>query len=301
MMGNTYIGGNPSNGISANDGKFADGRPRAMHSINEVFGDGRVWFPGMSYVSSGPGDGADWVLSYNRDMLGSGRTRLAYTPDNLGPWVFHGRTNGGFINNGRSVFDRAGHRIVSVGNPGDSVGTFWVEVPTAGANLGKSTAYSAALYTNPSWCVIAHDLGILVCGHRTTNNVHVMDLASRAWTKVTNVSGTGYYASGAQGVYVAANHTIGVGDPRSTGQQIYRLSIPTADGAYSPGGTWTWSLINPLGSGPGMSKFARPGSDNGAQTKWNIIEDMGNGQAALVFCGNYNGPTQVYKIASTGL
>ncbi len=113
------------------------------------------------------------------------------------------------------------------------------------------------------------------------------------------MTGTGFYDSGSGGVYVAVNHSIAVGNPRTTGRTIHRLLIPTKEIAgqtvYDPSGQWRWSELNP--SGPPLT--VAPGNSD-TYTKWNIVEDMGNGQAALVVATDISGPTYVFKIPSAG-
>lgn len=285
------------------DGKFADGRPRAMHSTNECFGDGRVWFPMMCSVSSNQGGHANWVLSYDRTSLGAASSPLAYTTANLGPWTFHGRTNAnttayGF---GVGVFDRVNHRIYGFANGSGSAGALWWRFASQGSSIGVSTAYSDSLTIFPQWAICAHDLGIIVVGSSWQNDIKVLNIASNTWTTITNVSGTGFFAQGAGAVYIAANHSIAIGDPRTTGGSIYKLVIPTTSGgAYNSSGTWAWGLVTPSG-GPSLATFASSSSNNSASSKFNIVEDMGNGQAAIVMVTKIAGPTYVYKIPAAGL
>ncbi len=71
----------------------ADGRPRAMHSTFECYGDGRVWFPEQNSYTSPGGGTTHAVISYNRDALGAGTTPLPWTLADLGPWNLHPKPN----------------------------------------------------------------------------------------------------------------------------------------------------------------------------------------------------------------
>lgn len=293
-------------------GIFADGRPRAMHSTNEVYGDGRVWFPMLSSVSSGQGGHADKIFSYNRDSLGTAATPLAWTSANLGPWTYHGTASGGtagfgnFYGFSMGAFDRVNHKVHAVGNSNDSSGVAYWNFATQGASIGITTNPRVdGLYVKPSWMVCAHDLGICVIAHSgqgtPSTAIVVLDVATRTLTRKTVGAGGNYGATGA--VYVEANHSILIGDPLSLGGQIYKLSIPMTGSAYNPSGTFTWTSFNPGGTPPTFPASFHNAQPDGkpAHSKWNIVEDMGNGQSAIVYAPNYTGATYVYKIPVGGL
>jgi hypothetical protein len=290
---------------------YADGRPRAVHNTFECFGDGRLWIPQQNSFSSPSGNGCHGVVSFNRDALGDARTPLPWTASNLGPWTIHptpdfqGFTNTGF---GRAAFDKVGHKVWAVGGNNNINTPFYWSIPTTGANLGKTTVFRKgnSLDNFNSWTVIAHDLRIMVLGGEFGKKIFVFFMdkagASDDWQVVSNVQGTGFFQMGAGGAYVPANKTIAIGNPRTTGTQIYTLRIPTRIGSggaleYNPSGTWVWSNSTPAGPA-----FSLPeGANNDSYSKWNIIEDMGNGQSAIIMCTAYDGPVHVYKVPKSGM
>lgn len=288
---------------SEGNGLYNDGRPRAMHNTFQCFGDGRVWMPSMNSVTSPGGGFVNRVISYNRDGLGAASSPLAWTGSNLGPWSDYGALSGVNPNLalfGTAVFDRIAHRAYGLGgNSANS--THWWYINTQGASIGKGQVYtSGQSYGNfGGWAVCAHDLRIIVAGDMLRQTVCVLSLNSNTWSQVSNITGSGYYGSnptgGAGGVYVQANHTIGVADPmHGTGNAIHRLQIPVSGGTYNPSGQWTWTTLRPSGLAPS-------GSGAGTYTKWNIVEDMGNGQSAIVVCTEIDNPTYVYKLPKNGL
>lgn len=314
--------------------KFLDGRPRAMHSTPQQWGDGRVWFPAMSSTTSGEGGSADAVLSFDRDTLGAARTPLAYTTANIGPWTFWGPTNQNpnWFGFGGSCFDRIGHQLIAVSNGSGSFGIAWQLVPTIGPNAGVSTAFlDGGHFIMPYWVVCAHDLRIVVVFNGVDNTVYWLDLnpANTAtynkWSGPVATSGTAYNptpgginpSSGrlyysesiagcnGSGNYIPKNRCIAVIDPIAINGQVFKLAIPTKLDSHScvifdPAGTWVWSsLPGTAGTPPtGASAF---GGGNTLPSRGKLVEDMGNGQSALVFLGNYNTPTYVYKIPAAGL
>jgi hypothetical protein len=291
---------------------YQDGRPRAMHSTFETFGDGRVWFPLQNSAYNGAGDGANAVLSFDRNFpalvtADQAKTPLAWT-NNLGPWSLHGPVtpNGQLISSagfGVGVFDRVDHKIWGLGGNGTNYTPYWV-MDTTGPNLGKSSFYfgNKPFGHFGGWAVVAHDLRILVAGCTFTKTICVLDLtnplAPNAWTQVSNVTGPPYYNAASGGVYVRANRSIFIGNPNNSGATIYKLQIPTAGNGYDAAGQWIWSTIIPAGQAP--NTFARP-ANNGAYSKWNIVEDMGNGEAALIFVASINGPLYWVRISASGL
>jgi hypothetical protein len=295
---------------SEGNGLYADGRPRSMHNTFQCFGDGRVWVALMNSVASGGGGSTNRVVSYDRDALGAATSPLAWTDSNLGPWTIHGTVAPGDLTSyifGVSAFDRIGHKVWGLGGNSANNTVFW-SIDTIGPSRGTITLYN----TNQSfghwggWVCVAHDLRILVAGDHLRQTICVLNLntvassPSTAWQQVSNVSGTGYFGSGAGGVYVARNRTIGIGNPVSLGRTIYRLQIPTtiSNGrvVYNSSGQWVWSNSTP--SGPTMVVAS---GNSGAYTKWNIVEDMGDGRSAIVYLGDINQATYIYKIPAAGL
>ena len=289
------------------NGSYSDGRPRAMHSTFQCYGDGRVWFALQNSVSSGGGGTINRVVAYNREGLGAGSSPLPYT-SGMGPWETYGQIpNVGDLSSmifGVSAFDRVGHKVWGLGGNSANLTRYW-SIDTTGTR-GTIKFYQA----NQSfghwggWVAVAHDLRILVAGDHLRNTITVLDLTKAGqagdWTQVSNVTGSGYFAGGSGGAYVPASRSIAIGQPKSLGGSFYRLKIPTkvqnGTTVYDPAGQWQWSLIN-----PGGAQMTAPNGNSGTYSKWQVVEDMGNGQSALVVVTDISGPTYVYRIPMTGL
>jgi hypothetical protein len=81
-----------------------------------------------------------------------------------------------------------------------------------------------------------------------------------------------------------------------SGSSLRKLSIPS-----NPLGTgYAWSTIGP-GSGNAVTPRAFDGDFNGAFSKFNLIEDMGNGQSALCLVTSNAGPVYMYKLPVAGV
>jgi hypothetical protein len=280
-------------------GLYADGRPRAMHNTFQCFGDGRVWMPVMNSVTSPGGGSVNRQVSWNRDLLGAAATPAPYATN---PWNDYGSLSGVNMNValfGVGVFHRYRHRAYGLG--GNSANnTNWWYTNTIGPSIGTGAAFTSGQSFGHwgGWVICAHDLDIIVAGDHLRNVITVLDCATNTWTQISNVSGSGYYTSTSAGVYVAKNRTIGIGDPPRLGSTIYRLTIPTTtiNGkvVYNPSGTWAWSNFTPTGATVTSEAVH-------TYSKWNIVEDMGDGRSAIVYCGGIDYPTYVYKIPAAGL
>jgi hypothetical protein len=291
---------------------YNDGRPRAMHNTFECYGDGRVWFPEQNSFSSPGGGTTHAVISYNRDALGAATTPLPWTASNLGPWTLHPKPN---FNGqdasptafGRAAWDRVGHKVWALGGNNNINKPHYWSVSTSGSTIGQATVYTkgGSMDNFNSWVVVAHDLRILVAGGAFNKKIYVLSIdragASDDWQVVSNVTGTGFYTPGAGGAYVPANRSIGIGNPRDTDNTIYKLQIPTkivsGQVQYDPAGQWAWTTLAAGGAGVTVPSEG----NNDTYSKWNIVEDMGNGQSAIVVLTAIDGPTYVYKVPKSGL
>jgi hypothetical protein len=290
----------------------ADGRPRSMHSTFQTYGDGRVWFPEQNSFASPGGGTVHAVISFNRDSLGTGSTPQPWTAANLGPWTLHEPPNFGPFDAtstlfGRADWDRVGHKVWAVGGNNNVFSGFYWSVNTSGANIGQSTVYRKEPLDNfNSWIAIAHDLRILIAAGTHYNKIWILHLdrvgQANDWEAVSNVSGSAFFEGGAGAVYVKANASLAIANPKSTGSSFYKLKIPTklvgGQVQYDPSGTWAWSLREPGGV---PVTVPANGGNNHVYSKWNIVEDMGNGQSAIVVQTDIGLPLYVYKIQASGL
>jgi hypothetical protein len=290
---------------SNGNGIFADGRARAMHASNTVYGDDRVWWGAMSSVTCGSGAGADRMVSYNRGMLGAGTTPLPWTIANLGPFEFWPSPNtwpGGTPSTsfGGAVWDSVTHTVVHVVNGQASSGGWWQRINSL---TGAQSTYTTGSNILPSWIGVAEALRIVVVGDSFMQRIAVLDIAANTWS-FPSATGTPYFGSSALGavgtgcVYVPANHCFAVAAPANSGDTIYRLVAPVnANGTYNAGGTWVWSSFTATG-GPvnGLQ-----GSGNGTASRWNTIYDMGGGRQGIFMQGSISSGMYCYKVPALGL
>ncbi|MGH8260218.1 MAG: hypothetical protein ACREUG_11060, partial [Steroidobacteraceae bacterium] len=256
-----FVDPTPNANLAYNDspsGSFAlnaDGRPRAMHTSGfTCFGDGYIWFPYCNSYSSPSGGSMPGVACFNMNQASvvQALESVVSLPwdGTAGPWMLFGGiadTGSGISHDGVtgaasfgvSVFDRVGHRVFGLGGLGnDRTNCYVWYVSTAAGSLGSSVSYkldNGNPYADFRWAVCAYDLNVIVAADGANGRIIVFDLSNvggSGWYQAVTPSGSGYYGGGVSGPfpgagYVAANHTIAVGDPPNIGNQIFKLQIPT--------------------------------------------------------------------------
>jgi hypothetical protein len=283
------------------DGHYTDDRSRSMHNTFQVWGDGRIWMPAQNSVCSADGGFSKRCVSFDRDSLGDGSFPRNYAGSDF--WDNHGviptAYSGDTMKFGVAAFDRVGHKAWGLSGESANNTVYW-SVDTQGVTLGDMTAYDSGQEMGSwTWATVAHDLGIMIAGDKLRGYASVLDLSDpgAGWT-TPSVSGTGLFSSGGCGaVYDEANHCVYVGDPANIGNNVRKLVLPKSGSSYNPGGSHVWSNINV----PGDTITISGGGNQGVYSKFNKVDDMGNGQGLLIFCGAYAGPTYVCKLPTGGL
>jgi hypothetical protein len=287
--------------------RYADGRPRSMHtSSTQVYGNGKVWIMSQCAAAADASGGTN-VWSFNRATLGVGTTPLAHN-GGAGPWTDLGNPTPSLNNSGNafgmSAYDPTRlHAWGFTGYPNGSKAIVRVDTQTS----TLTTYSSAANVVNADWqsqcAVVAPDLDILVVTDQVTTNVYVMSLANPG-AGFTTRSTTGLTEPGAYGgpnawgaVYHQPSSSSLAMDPRThTNGQVWKLKIPRAGGAVNLSVPWEWTKINKNGTVSPTHEVPSAGTYN----RFNIVPDMGDGRAALMFTGGTGaGYTYIYKLPTT--
>jgi hypothetical protein len=189
---------------------------------------------------------------------------------------------------------------------------FSVSTSTGAITNYPNTGASGYLPGSPfkdAWAICAHDLGYIYIGSNTEGRVYCVDVTgTSSATVVASTRTEGFFfptvtvAGGssagltahAGAVYHQPSRAIFVWH-QGYGATLRKLLIPSNPRS----GTYTWSTVTPVGGSNPSSGLN--GDFNGPYSKFNIINDMGNGQAAFVHCGNISGPTHVFKVPLAGL
>ena len=315
-------GHNPS-GYTA---MYSDGRMRALHHANgAAFANNKIWFHTQS-SPSGIGNSTSHAWSYNRVYTGiptaPGAAALAWA-NNPGPWAWLGTSSGGETGSS-SIGDDLGPFAPSALDPvtgliwtahTPNAARVWASLNTSNGSIVRCNSVNvSADSTSQGWACVVYDPawdGInesscrwryWVANDYAHNALVILNLkaadpyAAAAWTYYVPTSSTVHSAGNVGAVYHAPSKSILLGNPSSLGGNILKVRVPTnGDGTYA-GGTWQVSTITLGGSNPATGL----GGDNqGAYSKFNIINDMGNGQAALVVCMETNQAVYACKLPTT--
>ena len=306
---------------------YKDGRPVSVHGWHkEVFGNGRVWYVGQD-STAGPSSFTGGIVSWNRDFAGEDPSAwpIRHTTANLGGW----QTHGVILPNqegppdgscGPSCYDPVGNKIWGFSETIETP-RYWSVDAATGAVTRYSTSMGGGRFNaGAAWAACAHDAngagkpGVVIVNALYTvadrekgtarQCVYVLDLQNPGRGLVEKVT-TPTLAWGGQlsdgdpsivfqprygAVYHAPSRAILVYDPSmGLGNNIRKLNIP----ADPIGGQYTWETVTPASGGVDV-KY--PSQWRGAYSKFNLIEDMGNGQGALVLVTDTFGPVYVYRL-----
>jgi hypothetical protein len=280
---------------------YADGRMRSVHNWNRMqYHDGKVWHCSQDAYYS-PTHSVNAVWSFDRDSLGDNPDNWPVAwENNTGPWTSHGVVSGTGLPQppgGCSALDRVTGRIFSFGEDNGGTFPYWITDTATGITTAYTSSESLTTFGG-AWAVVAHDLRILVIKDNDTNLVWVMDLNNHAagltpYTPTNAITGDG--RSGA--VYHQPSKAVLTFDAVSNPNgELKKLLIPTVGGAFNPAGTFVWSTVEKLG---GLSPANERGDAAGNFSKFNILEDMGNGESCLVVVTGIGDYTWVYRLAGT--
>jgi hypothetical protein len=288
----TYLG---SSGSAA--AIYADGRPRAMHTAHsQCWGDGKVW-TGQQIAYAAMGHSNNQVFSFNRRSLGSSFP-VAHN-GGTGPWKSLGlgsTDSAGGLGWGCTCFDRVNHKVWSFLASGAFGISYW-SIDTINETITTYKDNVSMPDFQSQWAVSLYDLGLIVVSDQISSSVWILNTSnpSAGFTSKATVGGvSGLNKHGA--VYHRPSSSIFMySHSNQTAGEIRKLKIPrNLDGSYNPTGTWQWSVVSKAG---GSAPTTQYGDTQGTYSKFNIIENMGNGQACLVLTlGTGAGYTYVYKL-----
>lgn len=287
---------------------YKDGSPRPWHG----------WFR----VQASERDERIWLLGTGANPSGTWTTEtysIARADLDRG-WTYHGRLwtdLGGmsdfFYQSGPSAYDRTSHQLF-VAAEQSNIEPFLVRVDVEAAvragprpesgplvtGLTGHLGYHAADFPG-AWSAVAYDLSprVWILGETRKGRIVVLDLdfPNSGFTPIEpRGPAPPAYGAAMGAVYHAQSRALIVGGlPRAStsDRRLWKLSIPN-DPIL---GKYTWSVIDPVaGTTPSSNDQYR-----GTYGKLQCIENMGNGQSAIVYVTNVKGPTYVFKVPVRGL
>jgi len=276
---------------------YTDGRPRAVHGWNRcVFAKGQVWYPGLTGMAAGNSGSSTATFAFSRDACDG---RSLPIPSSQAPWSFKGLamdplSSGINLEAGPACYDKVDNQIWAFANTSyvDPDHHFW----SVDGSSGAVKLYNRKV-GNPSfgsqWAAVAHDLRVALVSEQNTSKVWVIDLKNPGNGMTPIDTGTANDI-GAGVVYHQPSRAILLWN--ENGSSLRKLSIPS-----NPlGSGYSWSTVNAAG-GNSVTPSVPDSDYRGTYSKFNIIEDMGNGQSALVLVTSTKGPVYVYKLPKGAL
>jgi hypothetical protein len=264
---------------------YQDGRFRSFHGWHKMdkVHAGKIWLSGIDGMwKSGAASSACYSV-----------VRSTGVSSYLGQGL--ASPGGGNLNlqAGTSVVDRVRNRVWSSGGVGGSGQgkSFWSINTTNNAITEIALDLGAFGNGQPRWAVACENLGLWILGC-VDGFILIADVSSGTVTGFTQKTPTGSpsaFGDGVGAVWHPASRSILCWN--SYGQSFRKLLIP----ANPFTGTYTWSQV----TGGGLTPASAP--VQGTYSKWQIIEDMGNGESALAVLPATNGPVYVYRFPTGGI
>jgi hypothetical protein len=284
---------NPSNPVGGTDarhsmGNFGDGTMRPVHGWHRcTFGEGKVWYAGADGMfETGYQSSACW--SFNRATLTWQHQGIAI------PAPFGAFSN---LNTeaGAACYDPVSRKVWSTATgqtePGASVGG-GVGVWSIDCQTNAITTYPINFGSgNPRWA--AAGLGFAFFGDTSNNRIGVIDTANPGAGITFRTPTGGTFPPDKSGcVFHAPSRALLLW--HANGSSIIKIAIPAnpLTGAYT---------ISTIAAAAGNAVTPTGAQPNGTYSRFNIIEDMGNGQSALVVVNSTTGATFVYKLPAAGV
>lgn len=269
---------------------YADGRPRAMHTANtQCYGAGKVWQMGQSaFASIGHSNSHTWA--FDRDSL-IGQSYPVAHDGGIGAWRYigSGPVAPATVGFGAAAWDPVGRKAWGVYGEDDEK-AYW-SVDSVTLDIATYHQPISGAHFGSQWACIDPVRRKLVVSDYNSSDLYLLDLNNPIAGFVRQVTtggsagrkyfGTSYHA--ASDAFISMDVGVNVSG------EFYKLDLST----------WAWSLIDKSG---GVSPANQYGDVQGTNGKFNLIADMGNGQACIVLVtGTGSGHTYVYKLPMAGV
>jgi hypothetical protein len=303
------------------------GRMRSVHGWNRPqFAEGRVWWLGQDSFYSGSGDASGDIWSWDRNWVAEQAVPVPHASRDPRPFRYHGKlgfADANFALGGPACVHRSQRKIYAFANGNSPIVAVWDLAASKISNVtAKDTGgLPVSFMAGGQWAAIAENLGIVVVSQKYKatgddatdgRSIWVWDAKngsmSNGWVKVTPQNSYLHYP-GQNAVYHAPSRAFIIGPGGFQGgvakfdDKLVVLRIPTkSDGSYDATGTWAYTEMSASNANdPARTIPSCPPDYSGTYGKFNIIEDMGNGQSALVLVTSIYGPVYVYKLPASGV
>jgi hypothetical protein len=319
----------PWNISSLND---INDRPRTMHTaFTPWYANGKVWFPIQNSVDVGTGFALNVILSFNVAQVLSGTLPRTFSPGR-DVWDYYETvTEMGVTGNlfGATCLDSYTNKVWY--HPGNEQRFYSVRTDAAAGQ--RRTVYSDYISPNGDFLLAASAICpvpgrrlwvVLTTGVGSAGYFRIYDLDMIEQGQVNATSCEEIYIPAAAAVSWNFNHTSSSDFAKGWGMVWYekdrsfllyscddmnrggarsgylrRLRPPLLNDAYNRGQPWLFDEVAVTGlpdqvTGPGTASVS-----GCSFTRFNIFNDMGNGESMLVSQGSYNTPCYVCRLSDT--
>lgn len=292
-------------GDSRNDnGAYSDGSPRSRHGWGHTaWGNGKVWITAQTGMYNG-GEQSSAAFMFDRASLGSGPFPVSAA---AAPWTALGKVFSTAPSNssnyswqsGSAAYDSVNNRVwacceYTVASPTHAFWSFDGDTGAITTYPSANTPFAGGATLGSSKSMFIDGYWVILAPNRSS--VLILDPAdpNSGFTEKSTTGSPSGFDGTAGAVYHEASRAILVWDT-SYGSTIRKLAVPVD----LTGGTWTWSSV--AASGGVTPPGSLDGDFQGVRSKFNIINDVGNGQGALVAVCNVTGSTYAYKLPAGGV
>lgn len=285
-----------------------DGSPIPTHTYSHsVAANGFLWRHAAPAQGGGVFD-STVVFKFNRASLVGQSLPLS----TAGPWTNlglgvptlagGGNLVAGWLEGSSSIYERMNNNIWTMfvdGADGNGIGCY-----STNATTGIHTQWPFSIQGTPVACSAlayglrnANDPGIWAHLDYENGAFKFVDLnnpsGQTGGLSTLTLSGTLSVGEGAGMVYHPASRAFLLWD--NSGANLQKVVVPVT----SPvSGTYVASTVSPAS---GNTVIPSTAQGNGTFSRFNIIEDMGNGQSALVVFNDLSQPIYVYKLPVNGV
>jgi hypothetical protein len=275
-------------------GAFADGSRAHDHTYNTIWvgHNGSLYFPAIT-TGIVPGSGSTfWTTAswkWNRNDLANGRH--GYTPLSRlwpGSYPFFNTmvSSCGCYDPVRRHVWFFGQDAMIQGPSGDYMS--WM-IDANDDSLAEATTAVPNVGGIPAWATVVPRLNILLV-QMTGGALVRKDLSTHAWSTCTVANGSLAPTSTTESAHYVLRADQIIGRRQNDGANVRALTLPSA-----VNGTYTWALKSPV-SGGVTPVEATEASEHHMYTKFNVVQDIGNGNAMLIFTPTNISPTYGYLI-----
>lgn len=156
-------------------------------------------------------------------------------------------------------------------------------------SLHKSTSATGNPGGTPAWATVVPRLNVLLL-QMTGGGLLRMDLDTKVWSTCTVTGGTNAPVLTTESAHYVLRADQVIGRKQNDGANLRVLTLPS-----TASGTYAWASVSPVAGGVTPPE-ATEAAEHHMYTKFNVIQDIGNGNALLGFTPTVSSSTYFYIV-----